>query len=189
MTLPVTHILVPMFIVETYRRYCVKRGKTFSKWWVFTAGFLGGAPDFDILYGWFVLGNLDPIYHRTITHSMFIPLATVIAGVVVYFFYQKDVLRYRGWRASYYVLFLATIGVGTHILLDGITGFVKWFYPLEWRIVLPGIVNLINTKTKAAILDGILLLVWVLYDEELFKDILNFFKKNKKRNRKKNLRV
>jgi hypothetical protein len=202
MTLPVTHILVPIFIVETYRRYCArKKGKTFSKWWVLIAGFLGGAPDFDILYGWFMLGTLDPIYHRTITHSMFIPLAALVVGAVIYFFYRSSVLKYVGWKVSYSLLFLATIGFSTHVLLDGITGFVKWFYPLDFTIVLPGVMNLINTKTRAAILDGVLLLAWLSYDEDLFNDVLDFLKKKfskginpeenekKKMNRKKNLRV
>lgn len=174
MAFPVTHILVPMFILETYRRYFAKKG--FSKWWVVVAGLLGGAPDLDILFGWVLKGYLYTGYHRQVTHSMIIPILTLIVGLVLYALYSKGVVKNKGFRTSYILMFLATIGFTTHIFLDLICGFHQWFYPLEWKLYLP---NLLRTKYRAAMLDGILLVAWILYDEEFLNDIIQFLKLKK----------
>jgi hypothetical protein len=175
MAFPVTHILVPMFIAETYRRYCAKR--EFSKWWVFIAGLMGGLPDFDILFGWVLNGYLYTGYHRQATHSMIIPILTLAVGLVLYALYSRGAVKSEGFRTSYILMFLATIGFTTHIALDLICGFHQWFYPFNWTLDLP---NLLRTKYRAAMLDGILLFMWILYDEEFLNDILQFLKLKKK---------
>ena len=174
MAFPVTHILVPMFITEIYRRHIAKNG--FSRWWVFVAGLLGGLPDFDILLGWVLNGSSFFGYHRQATHSMLIPIITLLVGLVIYLLYSRGVLENKGFRTSYILMFLATIGFTTHIFLDLICGFQQWFYPFDWNLILP---NLLQTKYKAAMLDGILLFAWILYDEEFFDDILQFLKLKK----------
>ncbi len=167
---PVTHIIIPMLIVETFRRYVFK--EKFSKWYVFFAGFMGAVPDFDIFYALMKTGRFTTLYHREITHSLLIPIALSLIGILLYILYSRNILRYDGWKITYWLLFLTSFGLMTHTLLDGIAGFHQWFYPLSWQAGLP---NIIYDKYRAAILDGALMLAWLLYDEELFEDITNFF--------------
>jgi hypothetical protein len=171
---PVAHVLIPMLIVETYRRYISK--KPFSKWYVFIAGFFGGMADFDLIFAWFATGGWDLGYHRSLTHTVLIPLAALVAGLAIHFLYSRKMIRYEGWKASYIILFLAAIALASHILLDGFDGFAHWFYPFTWSIELP---NLVLNKYRAALFDGILLFAWLLYQEELFNDILRFFRLKK----------
>ena len=171
---PVTHILIPMFIVETYRRYFCKKG--FSRWYVFLAGFLGGAPDLDFIYSWLVTGTMHSGMHRGVTHSMIIPILTLVVGVVLYLLYTRKVIEHEGIRTAYIVMFVATIGLASHVVLDGLDGMKQWFYPLAYSIDLP---NLIMDKYRAGMIDGILLFLWLLYDKELFDDIIHFLKLKK----------
>ena len=175
MVFPTAHIIAPMLIVETYRRYF--SNKRFSRWYVFLAGLLGAAPDFDFIYGLLVTGRFDMTYHRGLTHSLWFPIAALIVGLVIYTLYSKNVIRYEGWNVSYAILFVATVGLASHVLLDGICGFTQWFYPLEWSAQIP---NIFMTKYRTAFFDGVLLLVWLLYDEEMLNDILCFLGLKKK---------
>jgi membrane-bound metal-dependent hydrolase YbcI (DUF457 family) len=168
---PVTHILIPMFIIETYRRYFAK--KKFSRWWVFVAGFIGGAPDFDLIFSWLMNGYYDLDYHRTITHTLLIPIILTIVGVCIYQMHSQKKLRKAYWKTIYTALFIMSISVAAHVMLDAIDGLTQWFYPLSWSIELP---NLILTPYRAAMIDGALLLAWILYQEELFNDILRFLR-------------
>lgn len=171
MAFPVTHILVPMFIIETYRRYGAKGG--FSKWWVFLAGLLGGLPDFDIVLGILLNGYMYTGYHRQATHSMIIPILTLAAGLALYLLYSRGAVKNKGFRTSYILLFIATIAFTTHVFLDLICGFQQWFYPFDRTLELP---NLLRTKYRAAMLDGVLLFMWILYDKEFFDDIIQFLR-------------
>jgi len=171
---PVTHIIVPMLIVETYRRYFAK--KDFSKWYVFLAGFFGGMPDFDLIFGVLASGYWDSLLHRTVTHTMLIPIATAIIGLAIYVLMKKKIIIDSAYRISYIILFMISIGVATHVALDGIDGLQYWFYPLSWKISLP---NLIMDKFRAGLIDAVLMFTWLLYQEEIFNDILRFLRINK----------
>lgn len=168
---PVTHIIVPMLIVETLRRYVFK--ERFSKWYVFFAGFMGAVADFDVLYTLAKTGSFSTLYHRELTHTLFIPIALGLTGYLIYLLYSRAILKYPGWKISYCLLFLASMSITTHILLDGIDTFEQWFYPLTWTITIQPI---IHDRFRLAILDGALMLVWLLYDEELLKDLVKIMK-------------
>ncbi len=171
---PVTHIIVPMLIVETFRRYIAK--KRFSRWYVFAAGLIGAMPDFDLFYTFAVTGSFSSMYHRGLTHSLLIPFFLLVAGLLVYLLYSKKVLEYEGWKVAYMLLFVGSAGLVTHTLLDGMDGMSRWFYPLAWEVHLP---NIIYDKFRAGILDGALMLVWLLYDEERLDDILRYLRLKK----------
>ncbi len=166
---PVTHILVPMIILEVYRRYFAK--KKFSKWYVFLAGFIGPAPDYDFIAGWLLKGSDFTGYHRGLTHTLFIPLLLTAIGLLIFFLKKSKTLKSEGWRTTYSILFTASIGFATHTMLDAIDHLYYWFYPLKIGISLP---PLIGTKFRVAILDGALLLFWLLYQEDMLKDIKKF---------------
>ena len=170
----VTHILIPMFIAETYRRYISKKG--FSRWYVFFAGLIGVAPDFDLFYTRYATGSFSMAYHREITHSLLIPILLFLIGIAIYLLHSRKILKYEGWKVTYSLLFVACIGLSAHTLFDGIDGMTRWFYPLSWTIELP---NLILNKFRAGMIDGALMLAWLLYDEKLLNDILCFFRLKK----------
>jgi hypothetical protein len=172
---PVTHILVPMFIIETYRRYFAKKG--FSRWYVFLGGFFGGLPDLDLLFSIIVTGEWDTAYHRAISHTLLIPIALTLTGIATYYLCDKKRLSKR-WRASYPVLFIISIGMATHIIIDGFDGLTHWFYPLSWSIELP---RLICDKFIAGLVDGVLFFAWLLYDEKFLNDILTFLRLKKRK--------
>ena len=169
-----THILVPMLLVETYRRYISKT--KFSRWYVFFAGFMGAVPDFDLFYTLFATGSFSMKYHREITHSLLVSIFLTAIGLVLYLLYSKKIIKYEGWNVAYILIFFGSFGLMTHTMMDAIDGLHTWFYPLTWSIELP---NLIYDKFKAGILDGALLLMWLLYDEEMFEDILRFIRLKK----------
>lgn len=171
---PVTHIIIPMLIVETYRRYFAK--KKFSKWYVFLAGFFGGIPDIDLIFSVLMTGYFDTPYHRSLTHSLLIPIIFLITGTVIYLLYSRKVLRHKWLKKSYYILYLASLGFASHTILDGFDGMTQWFYPLNWSVHLP---VLIGTKYRAGMMDAILLFAWLLYDEKLLNDILCFLRLKK----------
>ncbi|MBN1544632.1 metal-dependent hydrolase [Candidatus Woesearchaeota archaeon] len=164
-----THILVPMLLAEIYRRNFAK--KQFSRWYVLFAGFMGAIPDFDLLYTRFATGSFNMMYHRSLTHSLFIPALLLVAGIAIYFMYLQKIIKYDGWEVCCCLIFAGSFGLATHTMLDGIDGLKYWFYPLAWEINLP---NLIYNKFRAGILDGVLLLVWLLYDKEILDDLLIF---------------
>jgi hypothetical protein len=170
---PVTHIIVPMLIVETYRRYFAK--KKFSRWYVFIAGFMGGMPDFDLLVALLMTGGFDKSYHRSYTHTLLIPILLTAVGLAMYYFYSNRKLRGNGWRAAYILLFMTSIGIASHVALDALDGLSTWFYPFEWRIHLPDF-QMDQENFRAAILDGVMLFAWLLYDENLLNDILRFLR-------------
>ena len=118
MAKPVTHVIITKLFVETYRRYFAK--KKFSRWYVFLAGLFGGAPDFDIIFEWFMYGGVDIGIHRGITHTLFIPLILTAIGLGIFFISKKRVLRSKNWRHVYIISFMISIGVTFHVLLDGI---------------------------------------------------------------------
>ncbi|MBW2971535.1 metal-dependent hydrolase [Candidatus Woesearchaeota archaeon] len=169
-----THILVPMFLAEICRRNFVK--KPFSRWYVFAAGLLGAIPDFDLFYTKYMTGSFNMMYHREITHSLLVSGLMVIAGLALYLAYSHKLIKYEGWQVCYMLLFAGSLGFACHTLLDAIDGMTRWFYPLSWTIELP---NLIHDKFRAGMLDGALLLLWLLYDEVLLKDILCFLRLKK----------
>ncbi|MBW2964062.1 metal-dependent hydrolase [Candidatus Woesearchaeota archaeon] len=163
---PVTHILVPMLIVEAYRRYFAK--KRFSKWYVFIAGLLGGAPDFDLFISLFANGWTDTTMHRTFTHTLLIPIALLLSAGAIILLRRKKLLRSKGWNTARMLLIMAAIGFASHTFLDGIEGFTQWFFPLSISIHLP---NLLGHRFVLEIVDGALLFIWILFDEELLNAV------------------
>jgi membrane-bound metal-dependent hydrolase YbcI (DUF457 family) len=170
---PVTHVLVPMFFLETYRRYFAKR--KFSKWYVFLAGFFGGAPDLDLIYAWFMTGDWNTSYHRNATHTLLIPIALLAITLVIYLLRRKKVLRHKAWNVTSTVMLMMSIGIASHVMLDAFDGLTRWFWPFYLNIgFLP---NLVLDKYRAALVDGVLLFAWLLYDEEMLNSIIRTAKR------------
>lgn len=88
MPLAVTHVLIPIIVIDFYRDYFVKHKKAWPMKFILAAGIGGLLPDLDIVVGWFfyfVSGIDHWTFHRTLTHSIWFLLPFVIAAIILYF--------------------------------------------------------------------------------------------------------
>ncbi len=192
MAYPVTHILVPMILLDLYRRYIYSQNskKKFSYWWVLLAGFAGAAPDFDILISVALgLGRLSVLnYHRAFSHSFLFVIPFLLAGLV-FFYYRKHYIKTRKktfatqktatlLKNIYFTLFILSFAVSSHILLDFVNSHTRIFYPLVTN--LPQINILGGSEDAWATLDAVMLCLWLVLDQRVFEPVLNkinaFFK-------------
>lgn len=169
----VTHILIPILIVALIRDIVKKkRGKTFSLHYVLLAGLAGVLPDIDIVVSfarWFI----DPEswwIHKTITHSVFFPLAFLVLGLILLPFHKKVHVCLRGKHTLKLanICFVLAFGTAIHILLDTLFGSVSYlFYPFSsfnaGLDVLSGLP--FDWSLLMALLDGVLLVIWIVYLE------------------------
>lgn len=169
----VTHILVPILLMSLIRDYVLsKNAKThFPLHYVLIAGIGGVLPDIDIVLSVLlkIFGSADWWIHKTFTHSIFFPLTFL--AIFLAFHWTHDRINIcsgkHKMRISLIALMLA-IGALIHIILDTLAGEQAfWLYPLVLRdfgINLFSYTGL-SWGTTAALLDGILLVLWIVYLE------------------------
>jgi membrane-bound metal-dependent hydrolase YbcI (DUF457 family) len=166
MPLAVTHILIPLILVDLYRDYFSK--VKFSLHYVLIAGLAGLLPDIDVAVFWLVsifkTLPLDDI-HRTFTHSLVFPSIFLILFFVTKDFNFKFLSKHK---LSLNKVFLAiSFGVFVHLLLDVIlSGSIMPLYPFSYfRIGLDLIPNESFSGTFFTGLDAILLVIWLVHEE------------------------
>jgi membrane-bound metal-dependent hydrolase YbcI (DUF457 family) len=147
----VTHMLLPMILIDIFRDNIlkIKKSKLPNKY-ILIAGLAGLLPDIDI-----PLSAFFPTLfaHRTITHTVWVPLLFLLISSVFYLFKKHN------WSKIFLMCF---IGTSIHIILDGvIAGSIYIFYPLNEKIALS--VNLIGTANPLfaySVMDAVLLWIW-----------------------------
>jgi membrane-bound metal-dependent hydrolase YbcI (DUF457 family) len=171
----VTHILVPIILVAIFRDFFLSKSAkiNFPLHYVLIAGLGGALPDIDIPISMFLnlLGKTSWDIHRTFTHSIsfaaiFLMLYLILIPV------KKEAricnLTKHKLKLSIICLMLG-IGILTHLFLDSLFGEVTYlFYPF----ITSGLgINLLSSFTKQIqdiilpTLDGILLVIWIVYLE------------------------
>lgn len=166
MAFAVTHVLIPMVLVDLVRDHVFKDKKRFlPNKFIFLAGIAGLLPDIDIPISYFLFGNLE--FHRTITHTLWFPLAFFILFSYFYFVNRKP---------FYYKFFLMLfIGFSFHLILDyGIVGTVSLLYPITQTVYGLNILPISDMYLIYSALDAILLLLWLIHEEYEHK-ISSFF--------------
>ncbi|MBI5398406.1 metal-dependent hydrolase [Candidatus Woesearchaeota archaeon] len=173
MALPAAHIIFPMLIVETYRRYFAK--PKFSFLYTFLAGFAGAFPDVDILAGMLVtwLTGQGTNFHRSITHSLVLPMFIFILCIicVVLSKYMKKYAWKNAWKRRFlgaaffqgaaFLLLISGFGILSHSSLDCLAWNDALLLPFKRVQVCSGI---LVGATNAGIFDGLLVLSWfVIY--------------------------
>lgn len=170
----VTHILVPLIIMSLIRDYVLSKNAKahFPLHYVFIAGLAGALPDIDI--GLSVILKLFGItnwwIHKTFTHSLFFSLI-FFTGFLIFNSARKPIhlctIRKHSLRISTICLMIS-FGTLTHILLDSLAGEMAYFfYPFsmhDYGLNLFALTGL-PWATTAALLDGILLILWLAYLE------------------------
>ena len=154
MPFAVTHILVPMILVDFFRDHLFKTKKhSLSNKYVLLAGLFGLIPDIDMLPVLFGFLNL----HGTITHSIIFPIAFLI-GFLISYFLKKE--------RSYKIFLMLFIGFSIHIILDAtFSDHITLFLPFDFnRYGLNLIGSLGIWYNVYAAFDAILLFLWLIHE-------------------------
>jgi membrane-bound metal-dependent hydrolase YbcI (DUF457 family) len=161
MPLAVTHILIPVILVDTLRDRIIKKKNILSNKFVLLAGLAGLLPDIDLPIS-LILG-VD--LHRTITHSIIIPLTFLFLFLV---FLKKE--KY----SKIFLMFF--IGFSFHILLDLIFGEVYILFPFSFEGYYLNLTHFSNLLMQElyTMIDAILLFFWLIH-EELEHKISDYF--------------
>ena len=169
----VTHILVPILLLAIFRDvYLRKKGRSFPLHYVFFAGLGGVLPDIDIVFSVILklFGTENWWIHKTFTHSLFFPLAFLLVFFAIKPFHERfRICRVRKHKLDISIIALMlSVGTLIHIFLDALVGeMAYWFYPFsmqDYGINLFGLFPF-EWSTTAALLDGILLVLWIGYLE------------------------
>ncbi len=165
MAYAVTHILVPIVLLDLLRHYYFG-AKKFPRYLIVVGGIAGMVPDIDIPLGWVIawLTNTAVDIHGLYTHSLFFPIVFVFGAI--YFDYNKK----DKWRNICYVM---AFGWFMHILLDWSYGEYKaLFWPFFYTS--PGLFPPWQIWHYAAAIDAILLTLWIIH-EEIHNHIRDYF--------------
>ena len=166
-----THILIAIILIELFREYVIKNNKKFPRYYILVAAIGAVIPDIDILAFYFLnfFGFTYEEVHRTFMHTLFIPLISLIIGMIflTYKISNKQ-LRDRHLKLST-IFFILSAGCLLHLVLDAtFYGMIKPFYPLLNFEVGLNLILLFSESIRNLVLptlDGILLLFWLFWLE------------------------
>lgn len=166
MPFAVTHILIPMILVDLVRDHLFRQKRRFlPNKFVLAAGLIGLLPDLDVPISYFISGNLE--FHRTITHSIWFPLAFFFLFLFFFFIRRKPFL--------YKFFLMCFVGFSIHIILDFyIFGTVSLFFPLTEEVYGLNIFPIEKMFLAYSAVDAVLLFLWLIH-EELEHKISDFF--------------
>lgn len=165
MPFAVTHVLIPMILVDLVRDHFFKaKRRLLPNKFILLAGFAGLLPDIDVPISYLVLGNLE--IHRTLTHSIWFPIAFLSLSLLFYFIKKKEL---------YKIFLMFFIGFLLHIILDFyIFGTVSLLFPLSGKLYGMNIFPIEKMYLFYSAVDAVLLLLWLTH-EELEHKISDFF--------------
>lgn len=155
----VTHILVPIILVAFFRDFYLreKHRRHFPLHYLLIAGLGGVLPDIDIPISFLLnlagVGNWN--IHRLITHSILFPIILFVLFAIFSFSDSKaricNLTRHNLKLSK--IFLMLSIGVAIHILLD-------FSFPYFTPLFSIDVQDLV-----APTLDGILLVIWIVYLE------------------------
>ncbi len=152
----ISHVLFALLLVEIFRSF--SKTSNFPKHYLIFALIGALLPDLDLI-AYFLLNNSGFQFyeiHRTFTHSIFIPLIFLLAGILA-----------RKKKLLSNILFIITIGLFSHLMLDLIIiGKIALFYPLSNLKIGLDIINLFSENLQDFILpiiDTGFLILWVIW--------------------------
>lgn len=154
MPFAVTHILVPMILVDFARDRVFKIKKQFlPNKYVLLAGLFGLMSDIDMLPVLFGIPNL----HGIITHSIIFPI-TFFIGFSISYLLKKE--------KTYKIFLMLFIGFSIHIILDAtFSDTITIFFPFDFNQY--GL-NLMGSLGKwfnlYVAIDAILLFLWLIHE-------------------------
>jgi len=146
----VTHMLVPMILIDIFRDNILKIKKSkLSNKYILIAGLAGLLPDIDIPLSIFFPTLFA---HRTITHTVWVPLTFLFLFSVFHF------IRKRNWSMIFLMCF---IGTAIHITLDVVTaGSIQLFYPISKTLFAVYLIPAGSVIFVYSAMDAVLLWIW-----------------------------
>lgn len=165
----VAHVLTAMIIAEAIRRRL--KNRKIPIYTVLVTGIAGLLPDMDMILYFFlrIFRQIEVTeVHRTFTHTLFLPLAFVVAGLLTY--KMKKVSK-RNINISELAFFTA-LGVFIHLALDFlVSGVIMPFYPLSSYSAGLSLVPKELARAVVPSIDAILLVGWLVYEYKKNKEI------------------
>lgn len=159
--------------MSLFRDFFIKKKgtKKFPLHYVLIAGIAGVVPDFDIGLFWIVsfFGFTIDQIHRTFLHTIYVPLVFLVLGLIFYIF-NKNIAELGRHRLKLSIVcYMIALGGFIHLVLDAIFvgkiipfyGFSNFSIGLNLFGYLPSSLEMI----AAASLDGVLLIIWLIYLE------------------------
>lgn len=168
---PTTHILISIILIELFREYFIKDNKKFPRYYILIAAIAGIIPDLDLVvyYVLYFFGFGIEQIHRSVLHSLFIPIIFFALGIFILKFKIKNSeVRKRHLKLST-IFFIFSAGSLIHIILDMIfAGMLVPFYPFSNFSVGLNLVSIFPEGLRWMIshtLDAILLFFWIFWME------------------------
>jgi len=172
----VTHILVPIILVDLFRDYILRKKGIITNKHVLLAGLAGLFPDIDIPIGYLFLGGVS--IHRMYSHNIWFPLLFLSISIFLYSINKKKISLY---------FIMMSFGFLTHIILDGaLSGYICPFYPLSTYTfgldIIPRLLVIFFPQFSQqdlsllvfSSMDAVLLFFWLLH-EQLTHKIRDYF--------------
>jgi len=152
MPFAVTHMLVPMILLDVLRDNILKiRKSRLPNKYILIAGLAGLLPDIDIPLS-FLFGSF--FAHRTITHTVWLPLAFLLISPILYLLKKHD------WSKVFLMCF---IGTSLHITLDVVTaGSIALLYPASNTLFSVNLIGTNNAMFAYSVMDAVVLWLWFL---------------------------
>lgn len=147
----VTHMLVPMLLIDVLKHNVLKIKKKLPNRYILYAGLAGLLPDIDIL-----LSQIFPrfIVHRGITHTVWFPL------IFLFFFTLLHLIKKHHLST---ISLMIAIGISSHIILDLVTaGSIQLFYPISKIAFAINLIPPANVALVYPAMDAIFLFLWFL---------------------------
>jgi membrane-bound metal-dependent hydrolase YbcI (DUF457 family) len=167
MPFAVTHVLIPLILVDLIRDHLLKIKKTLPNKYVFISGLAGGLLDADLLlyYVASILG-MKLSTHRIFFHNVWIPLFSLLAYILLHNRRKKNLAK---------IFLMIFAGTSIHLILDGtVCNQIIPFYPLDDTMVglnllpiSPGLEPAILMRNLHILLsiDAIILILWLIHEE------------------------
>jgi len=158
MSAPITHFLIPVFILGVLRHFFPAIKAKINSKHVLLAGFFGLVPDLDLLIVWllnFLRGESLSDYHRLYFHNLFFVLGIFLILILFCIYKRKRLCLLSG-----VMLFSVII----HLILDSTFGRVMWLYPfslVKYGFNLAGVGN-ISWLIQVG-LDALIFSIWIMY--------------------------
>lgn len=176
MPLAVTHILIPIILLDLYRDHINKKKGILTNKHILLAGLAGIFPDIDLPIGYLILNDLN--IHRLFTHSIWFPLLFLVISIALYYSKRKNMSKY---------FLMISFGMTIHIFLDATLGgyvcllcpFSGYSFGFNLFDHIIGIFrpDLLETEFGYLIyssMDAVLLFLWLLH-EQLEGKIRDYF--------------
>jgi membrane-bound metal-dependent hydrolase YbcI (DUF457 family) len=168
----VTHVLVPIILLELFRDYIIKDKKKFPLHYVLIGGIAGLLPDLDFIVFWMLYSKgfaLEAV-HRTFSHTLFVPLLFLLLGFLTIRVKSKRIGKHHMKLST--IFFVVAFSSFIHLVLDVlIIGYIMPFYPFShfsmgWNIIylLPFSQQIVDITIPPAI-DAMLLVLWLIHEE------------------------